>query len=246
MHAFPSVAFPRGGTLVSTFGGGLYSSNLLLKNKSDIIEQAEILHECKLEPLDDPFQDKGPFERDTTAAFDTLGQITLYATAHMAAQFRTHILSLVILPKYARPLRWDRAGVVVTEEIPIAEPESALAEFYWRYSHATSDDRGHDTTVERVLDKAKAKAIWITLKLDKKCTLLRLKAGENGYIVGKPTYMGISSATGRSARGFRTFCEQSEKLVFMKDTWRVIISGQLPEHKIYERLYGKNVKRLLD
>ena len=46
--------------------------------------------------------------------------------------------------------------------------------------------------------------------------------------------MGISSPTGRSARGFRTFCEQSEKLVSMKDTWRVIISGRLPEHKIYE------------
>ena len=80
---------------------GLYSSNLSLKNRSDIIEQAEILHECKLEPSDDPFQDKGPFEQDTSAAFDTFGQITLYATAHMAAQFRTHIFSLLIFPKYA-------------------------------------------------------------------------------------------------------------------------------------------------
>ena len=221
---------------------GLYSSNLSLKNRSDIIEQAEILHECKLEPSDDPFQDKGPFEQDTSAAFDTLGQITLYATAHMAAQFRTHIFSLLIFPKYARLLRWDRAGVVVTEEIPIAG--FALAEFYWRYSHATPDDRGHDTTVECVLDKVKAKAIQKTLKLNENCKLFRLKVGENGYIVGKPIYMGISSPTGRSTRGFHAFCEQSEKLVFMKDTWRVIISGQLPEHKIYERLHGKDVKNI--
>ena len=162
-------------------------------------------------------------------------------------QLLTWLPNFVLISCHTSKVReTTRAGVVVTEEIPIAESESALAEFYWRYSHATSDDRGHDTTVERILDKAKAKAIWITLKLDKKCTLLRLKAGENGCIVGKPTYMGISSPTGRSARGFRTFCEQSEKLVSMKDTWRVIISGQLPEHKIYERLYGKNVKRLLD
>ena len=75
---------------------GLYSSNLSLKNRSDIIEQAEILHKCKLEPSDDPFQDEGRFEWDTSMAFNTLGQIMLYATAHMAAQFHTHIFSLLI------------------------------------------------------------------------------------------------------------------------------------------------------
>ena len=155
----------------------------------DLIEEAEILHECKFVSSDDPFGNKGlNFERGTSAAHDTLGQITLYATAQMAAQFRTHVFSLFILPKYARLLRWDRAGLVVTERIPITKSESALAEFYWRYGHATAAVRGHDVTVERVLDPVEAKVFREKLKFDRKDRLLRLKLGDNGYIVGKPTY----------------------------------------------------------
>ena len=223
----------------------MYSSDLSLTNNADIIEEAEILHECKYAPSSDPFHDEDPiFERGTEKACETLDQITLYATAHMAAQFRTHIFSLLILPKYARLLRWDRAGVVVTKEIPIAGSESALAEFYWRYSHATPDVRGHDTTVERVLDGAEAKTARETLntKVDEK--LFRLKLGENGYIVGKPTYMGVSSPMGHSSRTFTAFCERDKKLVFLKDTWRVIIGEQLPEHEIYERLHNNNVRNI--
>ena len=216
-----------------------------MTDNSDIIEEAEILHECKYSPSDDPFNDEDPsFERDTEKACDTLGQITLYATAHMAAQFRTHIFSLLILPKYARLLRWDRAGVVVTEEIPIDGSESALVEFYWRYSHATPDVRGHDTTVERVLNGVEAEAARQKLNTKVGEKLFRLKLGENGYIVGKPTYMGASSPTGRSTRAFTAFCERNKKLVFLKDTWRVIISGQLPEHEIYEKLHENNVRNI--
>ena len=130
------------------------------------------------------------------------------------------------------------------EEIPIAGSESTLTKFYWRYSHATPDYHSHDTTVEHVLDKAKAKAIQETLGFNEKCKLFHLKVGENGYIVGKPTYMGISSPMGHSTHGFHAFCEQSEKLVFMKDTWHIIISGQLPKHKIYKRLHGKYIKNI--
>ena len=225
----------------------MYSSNLPspLNQNSDIIEEAEILHECKYDSSDDAFQDDGPFERDTDAAYDTLGQITLYATAHMAAQFRTHVFSLLIFPKYARLLRWDRAGVVVTERIPVVE--STLAEFYWRYSHATPAVRGYDTSVERVLDPAKAKTVRETLEFDgdEECKLFLLKLGENGYVVGKkPVYMGMSSPTGRSTRTFRAFCEQSQKPVFLKDTWRVVIAGQLPEHQIYLKLHAKKVRNI--
>ena len=162
----------------------------------------------------------------------------------MAAQFRTHVFSLLILPKYARLLRWDRAGVIVTKEIPIDGSESALAEFYWRYSHATPDVRGHDTTVERVLNGVDAETARKKLNTKMGEKLFRLKLGENGYIVGKPTYMGASSPTGRSTRAFTAFCERDKKLVFLKDTWRVIISGQLPEHEIYEKLHKNNVRNI--
>ena len=111
-------------------------------------------------------------------------------------------------------------GVVVTERIPIAKSESTPAKFYWRYGHATAAVRGRDVTVERVLDPVRAEIFREKLKFDKKDKLFRLKLGENDYIVGKLTYMGTSSPTGRSTRAFTAFCEKTWKLVFLKDTWR--------------------------
>ncbi|KAF8488112.1 hypothetical protein BU17DRAFT_104381 [Hysterangium stoloniferum] len=85
------------------------------------------------------------FEHSSDAAHDTLGQITLYATAHQAAQFRTHVFLVLVFPKYARFMRWDRSGVIVTEEVPFSNP--SYVEFFWRFNHAKPDVRGVDTTV---------------------------------------------------------------------------------------------------
>ncbi|KAF8646957.1 hypothetical protein AX14_009027 [Amanita brunnescens Koide BX004] len=65
----------------------------------------------------------------------------------------------------------------MTERIPIAG--STLAEFYWRSSHTTRAVRGHDISVQRVLDPNEAKTVRKTLKL--KEGMFSLKVGENGY-----------------------------------------------------------------
>ena len=110
----------------------------------------------------------------------------------------------------------------MTKEIQIDGSESGLADFYWRYSHGTPDVRGHYTTVERVLNGVEAETVQekFNTKIGEKLLL-----GENGHIVGKSIYMGASSPTGRSTRAFTAFCERDKKLIFLKDTWRVIISG---------------------
>ena len=48
--------------------------------------------------------------------------------------------------------------------------------------------------------------------------------------------MGIASPTGRSTRTFKALCMQTKKIVFLKDTWRVISDGLLPEDQIYAKL----------
>jgi hypothetical protein len=80
--------------------------------------QTEMIVEFKNAVGDDAFNDKGPFEHNSTNARDTLGQVTLYATAHQAAQFRIHVFLVLVFPKYARFMRWDRSGVIVTERVP--------------------------------------------------------------------------------------------------------------------------------
>jgi hypothetical protein len=108
--------------------------------------------EFKHESGDDPFKDHTPgFEHDNDRSERTLGQICAYATAHMAAQFRSEVFSLLVLPKYARILRWDRAGVIVTAKIEFAENSGAalLADFFWRYQNMTQAQKGHDEDIDR-------------------------------------------------------------------------------------------------
>lgn len=97
--------------------------------------------EFKHESGDDPFKDHAPgFEHDNDRSEKTLAQICAYATAHMAAQFRSEVISLHLSLKYARILRWDRAGVIVTGRIDFGSENSGvplLADFFWRYQNMT-------------------------------------------------------------------------------------------------------------
>jgi hypothetical protein len=57
--------------------------------------------EAKLNEQDDPFMVKPTvdgFLSNSERAQQTLGQLTSYATAHLAAQFRTHIFSILFSP----------------------------------------------------------------------------------------------------------------------------------------------------
>ncbi|TFK62767.1 hypothetical protein BDN72DRAFT_736789, partial [Pluteus cervinus] len=87
----------------------------------DVFE-AEVFVEFKYSQTADPFSDTAEgFIHTTDLGMETLGQITSYATAHQAAQFRTHIFSLLVFKQSARILRWDRSGVVVTERFSLSE-----------------------------------------------------------------------------------------------------------------------------
>lgn len=84
-----------------------------------------------------------------------LGLLTAYASATLKAQYRTHLFMVLIGGEYARLIRWDRGGTVVTDQIPFNE-EPYLFDFLTRYDSASREDRGHDSTVS-VPSKAKFK-----------------------------------------------------------------------------------------
>ena len=53
-----------------------------------LIDEVAFIAEFKHESADDPFRDHTPgFEHSSKWSEKTLGQICMYATAHMAAQF---------------------------------------------------------------------------------------------------------------------------------------------------------------
>lgn len=120
----------------------------------------ELCVEVKIDPIrSDPFEDpelvNSPghnfFRKDDSRCTlaHNLGQITSYASEICARQHRTHCFSISIYGTKSRLFRWDRAGVIVSREFDLHSNPELLCLFVWRYSHATDEQRGFDTTVTK-------------------------------------------------------------------------------------------------
>ncbi|PPQ77046.1 hypothetical protein CVT25_014863 [Psilocybe cyanescens] len=225
------------------------------------IESVGVMLEFKLDAkVSDPFTDESDavsFEIISKDSKDpkgqTLGQICAYATAHMANHFRSHVFSVLVFREYARILRWDRAGVVVTEKINFtSDAAQPLAEFFRRYACASSEGRGQDsntTSVDPLLLSSDVKK-----ELDKTSNgpFYKFKFPASGpsqpkdkfYIAAVPHFMATASPTGRSTRTFKAYDEETEEYVFLKDTWRIIASSLKPEHESYAALAAAGVHHI--
>ena len=117
----------------------------------------EFFIEVKGRESDDVFQDPAaeadrskhefiPNRKDRRTR-QTLGQITSYAAELCARQHRMHCFSIFICAYYARLIRWDRAGAIVSERFDFVRNPEWLFSFFWRYSHATDPQRGFDLTI---------------------------------------------------------------------------------------------------
>ncbi|TFY51109.1 hypothetical protein EVG20_g11163, partial [Dentipellis fragilis] len=116
---------------------------------------AERADEFKFKNLVDPFDDKPnksayPFESCTKDGKETRGQITAYAAAMLELQFRTFVFSVLIMGEFARLIRWDRSGAIVTRAFNYQEDPEPLAQFLWRYNFLTRAQRGFDESVKVV------------------------------------------------------------------------------------------------
>ena len=117
----------------------------------------EFFIEVKGRESDDVFQDPAaeadrskhefiPNRKDRRTR-QTLGQITSYAAELCARQHRSHCFSISICAYYARLIRWDRAGAIVSERFNFVRNPEWLCSFFWRYSRASDLQRGFDLTI---------------------------------------------------------------------------------------------------
>ncbi|KAF8520637.1 hypothetical protein BU17DRAFT_88854 [Hysterangium stoloniferum] len=213
----------------------IYSHNFKRSGLPDIT-QTKMAVEFKI-AVDEGFNDSGPFERSSKTARDTLGQITLYATAHQAAQFRRHVFLVLVFPKYARFMRWDRSGVIITEKVPFSNP--SYLEFFWRFNNASPATRGVDTTATEFphnhLVAVKAERS-LGIEDGDRLFQVKLDPKAHNYVFRRPTYMAVGSPLGCSTPVFPVYCVEIGKLVMLKDIWRVVSPSQSSEHMIYEQL----------
>ncbi|TFK59226.1 hypothetical protein BDN72DRAFT_781032 [Pluteus cervinus] len=207
--------------------------------------------EFKFDESDDPFHDRSPsFQRDSIAARETLGQIYLAATAHLAAQFRTHVFTLLVFPKYSRLIRWDRAGMVVTSKIRHADKGHLITTFFKRFGKASPEARGVDTTVQahglNVVEEAKVRKLLATRS---DTVLYKVLVGSKSFIIGDTVLLSASSAFGRATRWYRAYDPTAAKnglpcVFILKDTWRIWTPNRPTEYDILKRLEDAEVEHV--
>lgn len=221
---------------------------------------AEMFIEFKWKTSDDPFcathEDDCPdcqpnhrtmsFIRRTDSGKDTLGQITSYAAAHFGAQYRTHIYSVLIVKGTARIIRWDRSGAIVTEAI-YYNVSPILAEFFRRYSTASPEMRGQDTSVSAP-EPSEAFLARQALALHAEAPLVKLEIpAANGsprhFITSAPRATPYTPP-GRATRGGPAYDVLRGTTVFLKDSWRVDLPGIHPEGLTYKTLEKANVRNI--
>ncbi|OBZ78263.1 hypothetical protein A0H81_01928 [Grifola frondosa] len=100
---------------------------------------------------DDPFDDDddSTFEVKTEYKDKIQRQLITHAVSAMNQQ-RTHLYSVLVMHRFARLIRWDRSGTVVTDKFDIKKNPEILGEFFWQFAHATDEVQGFDPTAQLV------------------------------------------------------------------------------------------------
>lgn len=188
------------------------------------------------------------FEHDSETAKHVRARLTTYAVACMDRQFRNLVFSIGIFGLTARFIRWDRAGAVVSEAFDYTQNPQFLAEFFWRYNHLDACGRGWDPSVSSpndvIAEKARSK-----LGLAPAAPVTRFMVpdadGSQSYYVGHKPISSPRSLVGRATRSFSVFEEGTERVKYLKDSWRILGDDMLKESEVYKTLQKHEVPHIV-
>lgn len=178
------------------------------------------------------------------------------------AQLRQHRLfwfTVYIYRSYARLIRWDRVGAVVSRNIDLKTNALQLFDFFHRLGHASDEQLGFDPSVEMVdeegpeakslktaLDafptKARVKPYIEKAFADKLWPLYRIAVPDKDdatkmhYFLIRNLRAGSASPTGRVTRGYIAFDLKAKGFRFLKDYWRPDSNAIHPELEVYRDL----------
>jgi len=189
---------------------------------------------------------KNPFLCSNSDKRVILGQLTAYASMILSSQYRTHVFMVLIVKKYARLIRWDRGGAVVTGPIPFAD-QPHLHDFLIRYDIADPEARGHDSTVglptNDEITCAKASVPELSGAKSFLAVTISDHQSSNRYIISSPESRPLIPV-GRWTRPSVAFDTQNRRRVLLKDSWRVLLDDIKPEGEIYRLLHENSVPNI--
>ena len=86
--------------------------------------------------------------RQTSTGDLSRAQVSKYAAEIMRCQHRTHVFSIFISGGYARILRWDHSGCIVTKPIDLRTKWRQLYNYVYRFAKLSPEQQGYDPTVQ--------------------------------------------------------------------------------------------------
>jgi serine/threonine protein kinase len=165
------------------------------------------------------------------------------------------VFFVLIVHNYARIIRWDHGGAVITAPIRFNE-EHHLFNFFIRYNYANSNIQGSDSSVRAPETKELRDATHCIGEFRdsgsdrgnaKKFLVVSVPSSEesNHFIIEAP-FATISPPTGHATRPFIAYDILREKCVFLKDSWRININNMLREGDSYAILHKKGVPNIAE
>ncbi|KAG2115711.1 hypothetical protein BD769DRAFT_1363258 [Suillus cothurnatus] len=207
----------------------------------------------------DIFLNNWKFECDTTHGILTRGQMIAYALTQIGCQFRQFAFSVAIIGKHARIIRWDRGGAVVTERFDYTEQPWLLADLFWRFSRASAERMGLDQSVTEVEADFDGREICTKLKLPPSTQLFYYGVPDDDasraqrddpdltalyrYIGPRPHFPS-RSLIGRATRSLPVYDPVKDRVVYLKDTWRIDSNDMQKEGDTYRQLHGYQVPHI--
>ncbi|KAL6308013.1 hypothetical protein BKA93DRAFT_31339 [Sparassis latifolia] len=197
--------------------------------------------------------------------------ITEHAAQILLRQHRLFCLMVFICKSGARLIRWDRAGGIVSKSFDYIQEPETLHTFMYRVGKMNDSQRGYDPTAilatpEEVAEMRSCESRlneyhkeclreamldgWPIYKIEFKADDVLSETGKTvsppstlkrHYLVGRAR-SSSSSLTGRATRGYVAYDMATQRLAFLKDTWRADSDKVKPEREVYERLYQKGVR----
>ena len=144
---------------------------------------------------------------------------------------------------FARIIRWDREGAIVTKPI-YYDTDLALVEFFSQFAQAPPALCGIDTTVSLAPDK-EAALVRDKLKLSSDITMFQTSIlGDRGSPITIIFPHCDASPTTPACCGTHTspaYDLAGKQVIFFKDLWRIKADDILSEGQIYAELNAQNV-----
>ncbi|EED78691.1 predicted protein [Postia placenta Mad-698-R] len=106
-----------------------------------------------------PQAEKDVFLPQADEAIKSRGQLSDYAMHLMRSQPRQFCFMVVVAGCYARIMRWDRSGAIVSEAFEFVEDPSTMVTFLYNYMTMTQEERGFDMSVVEASDDDKKEMI---------------------------------------------------------------------------------------